>query len=523
MNCMAIEAGGLIVVIDCGIGFTQSSHLPPIMCADFRWLLERSDRVAGIVITHGHEDHIGALPHLLADLHVPVFVPAYAMALIQGRLRDYPSLHPDLVPNDIGDSLELGPFTIERFAVHHSIPGSTGLVIQSPAGTIVHSGDFKIERNPVEHQRFDRDRLQEVAETGVRLLLSDSTNATVQGLSGDEKGVRDALSEEITNAPERVVVAMFASNVFRLAHVLEEARRLNRRVCFLGRSVIKHATIAEELGLIRSPQSLIVSKKDAQALSRRNLLIVATGTQGEVQAALGRLAAERDAHMHLEEGDTVLLSSRVIPGNEMAVFNLVSQLERLGLIVRGSKDNPALHVSGHAARDELAELIGMVEPQTFIPVHGTYAHLKAHAELARDQGVPDVLQIQNGDVVKLTPDELSIVERVDTARLYIDGTRIVDPRSIDDRKSMMQAGAVFVTIDGKAYKNTRVRCRGVLAPTQHEDLEAMLKQAVVGALSATKNTDIDEISATAERAVAKCFSRRRMRVPMIDVMRMDEA
>ena len=526
MNCMAIEADGQIVVIDCGIGFTQSNHLPPIMCADFEWLLQRQDAVQGVVITHGHEDHIGALPHLLAQLPVPVFIPEYAMALVEERLRDHPGIKADLRPNDLGDKLKLGPFVFERFAVHHSIPRSTGLIIETKAGTIVHSGDFKIEDNPVEHQNFDSERLAEAAASGVRLLLSDSTNATVEGRSGDEQGVRDALSKEIENAEHTVVVAIFASNVFRLAHVLNEAKRLDKRVCFIGRSVIKHARIAEELGLIPSPQALLVSRKEAKKLPREKLLVIATGTQGEDRAALARLARQEDAHLELRPDDTVVFSSRVIPGNEMSVFSLHAKLQRLGVRIVDSDSNAGIHVSGHATRDELKTLIDLVQPECFMPVHGTYVHLKAHAELATNAGVGSVLQIENGDVAELTSTEFAISEHVETGKQYVDGTQIVEAELLSDRKAMLNTSAVFVVLKSDESQPTQphiVRCRSVLAPNDHGNLEKTLSKVIRDALQ-SRDRDAERTEEdTARRSVMKHFSRKRMRVPMIDVMTTDKA
>ena len=425
MNCLAIACDDTIVVVDCGIGFTDDPELPPTMCADFQWLVDRAELVEAIVITHGHEDHIGALPHLLREFDAPVYALPYARALIEERLRsDHRDLDVALEPHTLDDVIEAGPFGVQRYRVHHSIPEATGLIIDTPVGTIVHSGDFKIETDPVAHQHFDRDRLVRVAEDGVRLLLSDSTNATVDGVAGDERGVRAALDTHIAQAEQRVIVAIFASNVFRLAHLFEAARNNGRRVCLLGRSVRKHVAIAQELGLIDDAHAVIVPPDQAQRLPPRELLVIATGTQGESQAALGRLSNQSHRHLQLLPGDRVILSSRVIPGNEEPVGEVIERLRALGIDVRDIDHDAALHVSGHAARDEQRALIDLVKPQGFVPVHGTPRHLEAHAELATACAVEQVLVATNGDVVEVTVDAIDIVDAVHTGRRLIEGARL---------------------------------------------------------------------------------------------------
>lgn len=420
MNCLAVEAEGRIVVVDCGIGFCEDHPTARVMCADFTWLIERAAQLDAIIITHGHEDHIGALPQLLAHVAAPVYAPPYALDLIKARLAEHRGLKPTLVPSGAGETIHGQTMDVERFAVHHSIVDATGLIFRTAVGTIVHSGDFKIETHPAEGQHFDRAKLETVGREGVRLLLSDSTNVFVEGRAGDERDVEKSLRPLIASTPTRVVVSLFASNVFRLRTVVELAKEVGRKVCLVGRSVRKHVEIAQSHGWLPDLSTTLVAVDQAAQLPRERLLIIATGTQGEPEAALSRLAQGTQRHLELEPEDVVILSSRVIPGNEEAVDAIVKRLVRRGILVKDVRSDPGLHVSGHAAQDEQRALIELVRPQAFVPVHGTPAHLERHAALATEHGVAQTAVIGNGSVLEVTADQLLTRDSIATGRVYLE-------------------------------------------------------------------------------------------------------
>ncbi len=420
MNCLAVEAGERILVVDCGIGFCDDHPTARVMHADFTWLIERVAQIDAIVITHGHEDHIGALPQLLSHARAPVYAPPYALDLIKARLDEHRGLKATLTPSGAGDVIVGKTMEVERFAVHHSIVDATGLIFRTPVGTIVHSGDFKIETNPAKGQHFDRARLEAVGREGVRLLLSDSTNVFVEGRAGDERDVATSLRPLIGSIPTRVVVSIFASNVFRLRTVIEIAKEAGRKVCLLGRSVRKHVEIAQAHGWLPDLSTTLVAVDQAAQLPRERLLVIATGTQGEPEAALARLAHGTQRHLELEPEDFVILSSRVIPGNEESVSAIVKRLVKRGIHVRDVGSDPGLHVSGHAAQDEQRALIELVRPQAFVPVHGTPAHLERHAALATEQGIAQTMVIGNGTVLEVTAHELLRSGSVATGRVYLE-------------------------------------------------------------------------------------------------------
>lgn len=448
MNCAALVCGDTTVAIDCGIGFTDE-HGAELVHADFSWLLRQRPSLQAIIITHGHEDHIGALPYFLKERSVPVFAPPYAAALIEDRLREHRLTNVDLRVSPAGSREQIGSISVERFAVHHSIADATGLILDTPVGTIVHTGDFKIELDPCEGQRFDRDRLAQVASDGVRLLLSDSTGADVEGRARIERDAEAALEERISRSPHRVVVATFSSNAFRLRAVLRIARERGRKVCLLGMSVLKHTETARALGLIPSADDLLVAPDAVDDLPRDQVLILAGGTQGEPRSALTRLGRDEHAHVHLEAGDTVIFSSRAIPGNELSVFDLVNRFERRGIEVVTRDRHPEIHASGHGSREEQRSMIQLLRPKAFVPVHGTHHHRSRHLELAAEEGIAQTQLIENGSVLEVTKDALGVVDTVPTGRVYIDGMRALSSEVIAERRAMGSAGLVTVLLSLK--------------------------------------------------------------------------
>ena len=523
MNCLALECDGQIVVIDCGVMFPDRDLGVDVIHPDFTWLRERADRVRGVVVTHGHEDHIGALPYLARQVPTKIYAPPYAVTLIGERLAEAgPRRKPELVATRPGERISFGPMVVEPVRVTHSIADATALIIETPVGTIVHSGDFKIDQAPPDGQAFDSERFRRAGDAGVRLLLSDSTNAWMPGTTGTEGSARDHLSPLIEAAEGRVVVALFASNVHRLTALFDLARAHGRKVCLLGRSMRTHARVAAEHAYLRDAAHLMVEPDEAQDLPPHRLLVLATGTQGEPFAAMARLAAGAHPQLTLAAGDLVLFSSRIIPGNEQSVSRMINGLLRRGVQVRHGRTDPGIHVSGHAHNAEQQRLVELTRPQSFMPVHGTLHHLLRHAELARSWGVGDTLVAENGAVVELTADSLRIKAHTPVGRVHVDAGEELSDVVLRDRALLAELGiAVVVALfdrSGKLVRTPEVLTRGVL----HEELEAdLLIQAgeyVEDELDSIKSPrlllDDEELRDRSRRALKRFLGRRLGRKPL---------
>lgn len=524
MNCMAIEHEDARILVDCGLSFDGRGLGVEVFHADFRWLAQAREKLAAVVLTHGHEDHIGALPFLLRDFRVPVYGPPYAIALARERLAEHAPgaielLH-EIRPRE---RALIGPFEVEPYRVTHSMPDCTGLIIRTPHGVVVHSGDFKIDPAPTDGEQFDLERLAQVRdEEGVRLLLSDSTNAIVAGTARAEQEVADHLLELVRGAPGRVVVSLFASNVHRIRALARAARETRRKLCLMGRSLEMHARLAELAGYLPDLSTVRIPRELAQSTPRDRLLLLATGTQGEEPAALTRLAHDAHPELRLEPGDRVIHSARVIPGNETHVHALLNRLERRGIDVRWARMDPEVHASGHAHRDEQRALIEHLRPRAFMPVHGTFMHLSRHAELARECGVEDVVTVENGALVELDEGGLRVAGRVPVGRIYReDGTRVPE-RVIRDRKLMAQLGLAVVTVlvddRGRPLGACDLLTRGVVHEDEHQALLDDACDAVLEALEDARwiveRPTEDDLEIEAKRALKRFFARRLGKKPL---------
>lgn len=447
MNCMALESPDGILVVDCGITFPREKYGVDVIHPLFEYLEDRADDLLGVVITHGHEDHIGALPYLLRKVPRPVWAPPYALALIRERLREFrdvPEL--ELHATSPRRRFSVGRFEVEPLRVTHSIPDATALAIATPAGMVVHTGDFKLEDGPLDGEGYDRERFEQLGRAGVSLLLSDSTNVDVPGTAGRESEVAAALRALIASKRERVVIGIFPSNIYRLKTLGEVARATGRRICLIGRSVQTHVRAATELGRLGYGGDLMVPAERAREVPRGELLVIAAGTQAEPQSALSRLAWGDHPKLKLNSGDAVILSSRTIPGNDRAVWDLVCEFERRGVDVHVGATDPDIHVSGHACRDEQSRMIEWIQPRGFVPVHGTYHHLMQHAKLARTLGVGSVELIENGQTLLLDSHGLAPGATVRVGRVHIDGGEEVPADVLKERALMAESGAVFVSV-----------------------------------------------------------------------------
>lgn len=414
MNCFALSDQGRIIVVDCGVTFPDDDVGVDVLHPDFRWLLEHELQIDALVITHGHEDHIGAVPFLLNRLtrSIPIFAPEHALHLLKERLAQHSLSSDELRLLEPETKVAIGPFQVEAVRVAHSIIDAMSLAIWSSAGLIVHTADFNLDGEQPAGHLTDTRRFQELGNEGVRLLLSDSTNIDTLARPRHEGDVARALTELVQQAPQRLVVAMFSSNIHRLLALGQAAVSSGRRLCLMGRSLRRHFDIATQMGRLKFPSSLLVAPDAAFELPSHELLVIAGGSQAEGASALRRLSLQTHPHLLLEPGDTVAFSARVIPGNERAVSTMVGDLLRQGVHVRDRLTDPELHTSGHASRQELEAMIEWTCPQSFIPVHGTLHHLKRHESLAHSLGVNDTLVVENGAIVEIPArGSVRVVER----------------------------------------------------------------------------------------------------------------
>lgn len=450
MNCAVFEAEGRMIIVDCGVTFPESLHYGiDLIIPDFTPLVEQQDDIEALVVTHGHMDHIGAIPYLLQVLDIPVYAPAMAIELLRGMLEEHNLLDgAELHVVDDETILQLGPFEIEFPPVNHSIPDAHGLAIRTELGLFVHSGDFKIDYDAIDEEPFDADRFKRYAKEGVRALFSDSTNIEVPGWSRSERDVRERLHEEIAQQDGRVFVGLFSSNVTRMHSLLLAAEATNRTVVLLGRSVQSTLYAAERAGALTLPKGVrIADVDDIKNLEDHQLLFLCTGTQAEPRAALTRLATDSYRRIRFKEGDTVLFSSRIIPGNEQWVFNLYDRLARQKVNVITPDDAP-IHATGHGYHDELEELITLVQPQTFVPVHGDHRFQRKHAALSQRKGVKRQHVLDNGQILQFTAKDSRVVGEFDAGRILLDGTLFdaIDGEAFRQRRQIARAGLVWVSL-----------------------------------------------------------------------------
>ncbi len=520
MNCLALEQRGEVLLVDCGVAFDDRGLGIDVVHPSFEALSDY--RVAGLFLTHGHEDHIGAIPYLLRRFDVPVFGPRYALGLVRERADEHEVIkHADLREVAPGSRVRVGSFEVEPIRVTHSIADATGLAIQTDAGLVVHTGDFKFDGAPPDGELFDEARFEALGREGVRLLFSDSTNIDALGPTGDEEGVGRALEAIIAPAEQAVIVGVFASNVHRLRMLGEIAKKHGRKLVPFGRGVATHSRVARatlrttgvEAGrpYLEWPPELVWPAERARELPRRAILGVATGSQGESAAALARLARGDHASFDLSSGDLVVLSSRVIPGNERSVGRVVTDLLRRGVEVRSWWSDRAVHVSGHAHREEQRRMIDLVEPRAFVPVHGTLHHLTRHGELAREAGVSEVCVLENGDVGQLDAHALQKAGRAPSGRVHVFGGRVVPSSVLAERCSLAETGALHITVPvdagGRIAGPVALSSRGVLDSALDGDLVTRAHDDALAAVAELSAPEDEAIVEAVRRAVRRALGR----------------
>ena len=528
MNLMVYRHAGECIVVDAGMMFPGEAHLGVDVVVPDLAFLEDCGTIHGIVLTHGHEDHIGAVPYVLARHDLPVLAPPHARGLVEARLAEHPAIEaPRLttLPPD-GTPVPLGPFVLETIRAAHSIPQSKMLVLRTPVGTVLHTADFKIDDAPPGGESTDLERLARLGHEGVLALLSDSTNADQPGSSPSERVVGRALDTLLAAARARVFVTCFASNVERVAQLARLAQRHGRRIALVGSALRNQAEVAERLGLLAFPPGVRVSPEEVMALPREQALVVATGSQGEPLSALARIAVGKHRFVHVDDGDLVVHSAREIPGNEKSIGRMIDHLARRGAEVLTTKD-AAVHASGHAARDDLRRVIELTRPRFLVPIHGEYRHLRAHARLGVECGlaVDSVRLVESGDVVALGPAGLEVVDRVPVGQVFIDAALDeVDETLLEDRRRSAGQGVVVavVAVDrggDRARDQAEIVSRGFVPDAAGEEgFRVDAERRVLAALAeATPEERRDEamLKARIHTELKRFVRRRTQRKPLI--------
>ena len=528
LNSLVIETADTLVMVDAGLMFPEDHMLGiDIVIPDFSYILERRNKAAALILTHGHEDHIGAVPFLLKELPLPVVGTAFTLALLKEKLREHNLLdQADLREIKPRETLTLGSLTFEFIGVAHSIVDGVGFAVHTPQGILVHSGDFKVDQTPVIGPATDLNRFAACGEAGVLALLSDSTNAERPGFTLSERQIGLTLEELIQEAPGRVIVAVFASHISRLQQIVRLAAKYGRKVLFNGKSMVVNSRIAKELGYLMVEPDMEITVGDLERLPPNQTIIVTTGSQGEPLSALARIALEAHKHVHIQKGDLVILSSKFIPGNERAITTVINNLCRLGAEVV-YEQVAAIHSSGHACQEELKLLLNLTRPRHFIPIHGEMRHLIGHGKLARSLGLPEsqVLLATDGDQVRFDAGGGRLADRVEVGRVFVDGKGVGDVSRIvlRDRRHLSSDGLVIATVavDPQARKMVTepdLVTRGFVLEEEHEHLLAQARKvfADIVAKSLTEPTqDWLEIQAQVGKALRRLFFKALERRPMI--------
>ena len=450
-NMTAFEADGSIIVIDAGLAFPRDEHLGvDLVLPDFSYLRERESMIRGVVLTHGHEDHVGSLPYLMREVHIPVVVATrLTLGLVKSKLDEHGLLREaDLREAAPGDEpFNLGPFRIEFIRMAHSIPDAAAVVVETPGGRVVHTGDYKIDHTPVDGQRTDVGKLAEIGNRGVDLLLGDSTNAERPGVTESERVVGEAFRAIFPSRKGRILVASFASNVHRMQQAVDVGVDCGRKVAFVGRSMRKNSNIARNLGYMDVPDDAILRPNELAELPPEQQLILCTGSQGEPMSAMTRIAYNDHQSVSVEAGDTVIISAKPIPGNELRVHDAINRLARSGAEVL-HEDNAPVHVSGHGRADELRTILALLRPKAVMPVHGEFRMLAAHAQLARESGIAEenIVLAENGSVVELSERGAHIVDKVEAGMTFVDGLGVGDVHDVAlrDRRRLSEDGVLIV-------------------------------------------------------------------------------
>ena len=526
-NMMLMEYEDDIIIIDAGLMFPEEEMLGiDLVIPDISYLLEQREKIRGIIVTHGHEDHVGALPYLLPQLNAPIYSTKLTQGLISVKLKERRKLSEaklKMIPP--GGALTLGKFKVEFFPVCHSIPDSVGLIIYTPVGTIVHSGDFKIDYTPVSGKPTDLSRLAQLGTQGVLLLLSDSTYAELPGYTPSEMVVGETLDHIMANAPGRVIVATFSSLVSRIQQVIDSAAKYQRRVGIVGRSMTDTVNMALELGYLNAPDEILARVDELRGIPHNRIVFITTGSQGEPTSALVRMANRDHRQLHILRGDTVVFSASPVPGNEALINRTVDTLFKQGAQVLYSKVSP-VHVHGHASQEELKLLVNLVKPKFFMPIHGEYRHLTIHAQIAQSVGIPkeNIFVLEDGDILELSPQAGKIAGKISAGNVYVDGLSVGDIGTVvlRDRRMLSKDGIVMVIIainrqTGKLVGRPDIVSRGFVDTREAKGMIEESRNLVARALDHGRDRPADWgfISAKVRDVLNRFYYEQTKRRPMI--------
>jgi ribonuclease J len=535
MNSMAIRYGDDIIVVDAGMMFPDAELLGvDIVTPDFSYLEQNRAKVRALILTHGHEDHIGAVPFLLSEINMPVYSTAFTLALVERRLEEHGLLdQAKLNRVKPGTKIEIGPFSIDFIHVTHSIVSSMALAITTPLGVIIHTGDFKVDPTPTDNELFDLHTLAEYGKRGVLLLMSDSTNVDRPGYTESERAVRPRLEDIFYRAEQRLVISCFSSSIHRLQQILDVSADYGRKVAFLGRSMLNVTEIAHTLGLLQVPDGILLRPQDIMQSDPSKVCVVASGTQGEPMSALSRIAVDNHKNISVQPGDTVVLSARIIPGNEKGIYRMINHFAKRGADVIYGSMNPPVHVSGHGSVEELKLVLNLVRPRYFLPVHGEYRQLAKHASLAghlRGLGLEDSFVLETGETLEIDKQGARRGEKVQVGRVCIDsGTidEVVEDIVIRDRRHLSEDGFVLPIIainkhSGKSETLPEIVSRGFMSLEDGSDLLQEARQVVARTLESSsqeERTDWgvmqEKIRADLKRFLNKQTQRRPLIMPVI--------
>lgn len=528
LNMMLIEYGDAAIAIDCGLMFPGADLLGiDLVIPDVSYLLEHRDKLKAIVLTHAHEDHVGALPFVLEHFDVPIFGTRLTLGLLANKLREH-DLEDTVDTREItaGAPWDIAPFRIEGIRVTHSLMDCLALAIETPVGTVIHTGDFKIDNTPMEGEMFDFQRFAAYGEKGVLLLLSDSTNVEKPGYTPSEREVGGNIEQIIQQSSGKVLVSTFSSSIPRIQQVIDISERCDRRVVLSGRSMIRNSQVAAELGYLHLPRNFMTESERWQDLPMERLTFLTTGSQGEPLSALHRVALDDHKTIKIERGDTVILSSKFIPGNEKTIANLINHLYRRGADVHYEKVSE-IHVSGHASQEELKTMLQLTRPRYFVPIHGEYRHLVRHRRLAQDVGIPtdNCFILEDGDVLELTTHSAHKTKPVQVGKVFVDGKGVGDVGDIviRDRRHLSEDGMVLAVMavhqqSGEIVAGPDLISRGFMRAEESEEILGHAKKAVVETLNGMNRetrSDPAEVKEEVRKALRRFFRKKLERHPVV--------
>ncbi len=529
LNCTVFRHGEEMLVVDAGLMFPEEEFLGvDFVIPDIEFLFEHARQVRGILLSHGHEDHIGAVPYLYEAVRAPLYGSEFTLGLVQAKLQEHElDARKDFRPVKARDVVKVGPFEVEFVQVTHSIPGAMSLAIRTPVGLVIHTADFKIDQTPVDGHLFDFPRLGQFGDQGVLALLGDSTNSEREGFTPSERRVGETLEPILRKATGRVMVATFASHIHRIQQILDIAAANKKRVCLVGRSLLQNTKVAERLGYLSIPAGVLVESKAASRVAPDRMIFIVTGSQGEPMSALSRIALEEHKEVKVGPGDLVIFSARTIPGNEKSISRVVNHLLRRGAETMLDDDRGTIHVSGHASQEELKIMLNLTRPRYFIPIHGEYRQLHRHARLARDGGIPEerILMVEDGDQISFSRERAWRSGKISTGRVFIDGTREeVEEVLIRDRRHLSEDGIVTAVVvinkgSGEIEREPEIVSRGfVLEETEGDGIlqrAADLVRETVTASTLEERGDVRVIHAKIQADLKRFFRKEMGRRPMI--------